>query len=418
VADAGIAAIRTLAQARAADADDPLAFARDRFVLPDGVTYLDGNSLGPMPMHVPAAMADAVRRQWGTDLIRSWSRNDWWELPTRVGDRIGALIGAAPGQVVCGDSTTVQLYQAMTALTRLTDARRTVITDAGNFPTDQYIAYAVARQADMKLVRTSPAEVTSVLDADTALVSFSVVDYRTGELWDVAGITAAVHAAGARIVWDLSHAAGALPFELDALGADAAVGCSYKYLNGGPGAPAWIYLPAALQNELELPITGWHAHADPFALEPTFRPATGIGRARIGTPPVLGILALDAALDVWNDVDLRAVRAKSVALADLVLDYADEVLTGYGVEAVTPRDPQRRGSQVSLRVPSAYEVTQALIACGVIGDFRAPDVLRLGLAPLYLRYADVWHAMDVLREVLDSKAYDDPRFGRGDVVVT
>ena len=404
--------IRSLAEARAADAADPLAFARDRFTLPDGVIYLDGNSLGALPMHVPATVADAVRRQWGHDLIRSWNDNAWWQLPTRVGDRIGRLVGAAPGQVLCGDSTSVQLYQAITALARLAPGRGTLITDEANFPTDQYIAEAVARQAGLRLVRVRPDRLADALDADTAVVSFSAVDYRTGELWDASSITAAVHAAGAFMLWDLCHVAGALPFALDALDADAAVGCGYKYLNGGPGAPAWIYLPRRMQDRVELPITGWHGHADPFGLEQEFRPAEGMARARIGTPPILAMLALDAALDVWEDVDLAAVRVKSLAMTDIVLHHAETSLAEYGVTAVTPREAARRGSQVSLRLDSAYEVTQALIACGVIGDFRAPDLLRLGITPLYLRYADVWQGMDVLREILDSRAYTEPRFAR------
>jgi kynureninase len=405
--------IRSAQEAAAADLTDPLARLRPRFALPEGVVYLDGNSLGAMPAHVPAAVADAVERQWGHDLIRSWNApNDWWRLPARVGDRIGALVGAGPGQVTCGDSTTVQLYQALVALARLAEGRTTLVTDGANFPTDQYVAESVARSLGLRLVRASPGEVTEALGDDTAVVSFSAVDYRTGELWDARAITDAVHGAGGLMLWDLCHVAGAVPFQLDALGADAAVGCTYKYLNGGPGAPAFVYVPARHQLRLDLPITGWHGHADPFGLERSFVPASGIARARIGTPPVLSMLALDAALDVWDAVDLSAVRAKSLALAELVLGYAEERLRGYGVEPVTPRDPARRGSQVSLRLPAAYQVTQALIARGVIGDFRAPDLLRLGLAPLYLRFADVWQAMEQLGDVLATRAYDDPAFAR------
>lgn len=405
--------IRSAADAEAADAGDPLASVRTRFTLPDGLVYLDGNSLGAMPTHVPSVLADAARQQWGADLITSWNApNNWWELPTRVGDRIGALIGAAPGQISCGDSTTVQLFQALGALVRQSASRRTIITDGANFPTDQYVAEAVAAMHGMRLVRTTPSELSTVLDDDTAVVSFSAVDYRTGELWDTEVITEMAHAHGARMLWDLCHVAGAVPFSLDALDADAAVGCTYKYLNGGPGSPAWIYLPRRTQDLMQLPITGWNGHAEPFALEQVFVPAPGIGRARIGTPPVLGMLALDAALDVWDGVDIAALRAKSLALTDLVLDYTEAHLAAFGVEAVTPREPGRRGSQVSLRMPSAYEVTQALIARQVIGDFRAPDLLRLGCAPLYLRYRDVWDAMEQLREVLASRAFDEPAYRR------
>jgi kynureninase len=410
--------IRSREAAQAADDADPLAFARARFSLPLGVTYLDGNSLGALPANVPAAVADAVQRQWGEDLILSWNANDWWTLPTRVGDRIGALVGAAPGQTICGDSTSVQLFQALAALARLNPGRSTIVTDSGNFPTDQYLAEATARLLGLRLARVTPPELQRVLDDDTAVVSFSAVDYRTGEQWDAPAITAAVHDAGALMLWDLCHVVGAVPFDLDGVGADAAVGCSYKYLNGGPGAPAWLYLPARHQAAADLPLTGWHGHADPFALEPNYGAAAGIAQARIGTPPVLQMLALDAALDVWDGVDLGALRAKSLALTDLVIGYADERLAEFGVDVATPREHDRRGSQVALRMPAAYEVTQALIARGVIGDFRAPDMLRLGFAALYLSYAAVWDAMDALREVLATGAHADPAFARGTAAVT
>jgi kynureninase len=403
--------IASRAAAVAADRDDPLGFVRARFTIPDGVIYLDGNSLGAVAANVPAAMADAVERQWGTDLIGSWNENGWWTLPTRVGDRIGALVGAGPGQVICGDSTSVQLFQALTALARTSRDRTTIVTDGGNFPTDQYIAESVAELLGMNLVRTSPDRIADVLSEDTAVVSLSAVDYRTGELWDVESITAAAHQAGALMLWDLCHVAGAVPFALDDLGADAAVGCSYKYLNGGPGAPAWLYLPTRNQS-VSLPITGWHGHADPFALASNYVPAEGIARGRIGTPSILGMLALDAALDVWDGVDIAAVRTKSLALTDTVMTFADAQLDDFDVEVLTPRDAARRGSQVALRLPHAYEVTQALIARGVIGDFRAPDVLRLGFAALYLSYTQVWDAMLALQDVLASGAYDDPAFAR------
>jgi kynureninase len=401
-------------QSRAADRADPLAHVRERFVLPPGVIYLDGNSLGALPADVPASVSDAITRQWGGDLITSWNVNDWWTLPGRVGDRIGALVGAGPGQVMCGDSTTVQLFQALTAAAHLRPERAVILTDGGGFPTDQYVADSVAGLLGRTVRRVAPPELGE-LD-DVAVVALSVVDYRTGELWDVPAITAAVHAAGAVVVWDLSHAGGALPIDLDAVGADLAVGCSYKYLNGGPGAPAWIYVAERLQSEVDLPLTGWHGHADPFALEQTYRPAPGIDRARIGTPALLSMLALQSALDVWDGVDLAAVRAKSLALTGLVIDYTDAHLPG--VEVVTPRAARRRGSQVALRMPRAYEVCQALIARGVIGDFRAPDLLRLGFTPLYLSHAQVWDAMEILREVLETKAYEDPAFAARPGAVT
>jgi kynureninase len=394
--------------ALAADEHDPLAYLRARFVLPDGLIYLDGNSLGALPVGVPAALDDSVTREWGRDLIASWNANGWWTLPARIGDRIGALVGAAPGQVMCGDSTSVQLFQALVALARLNPGRDVLVTDGGNFPTDQYIAESVARLLGLRLVRVRPDRLAEVLDESVALVAFSAVDYRTGELWDVPAITAAAHGAGALMMWDLAHAAGAVPIDLDGLGADAAVGCSYKYLNGGPGAPAWIYLPLRHQDAADLPLTGWQGHAAPFALDPSYSPAAGIERARIGTPSVLSMRALDAALDVFDGVPMADIRTKSLRLTDLVIGYVDALLPG--VEVVTPRDPGRRGSQVALRMPAAYEVTQALIARGVVGDFRAPDLVRLGFTPLYLTYVQVWDAMDALHHVLIGEEWRDPRF--------
>jgi kynureninase len=390
------------------DAADPLASVRQRFTVPDKVIYLDGNSLGALPVSVPAAMDDAVRRQWGEDLIGSWNENGWWTLPGRVGDRIGRLVGAAPGQVMCGDSTSVQLFQALVALARLRPERGTLVTDAGGFPTDTYLAESVARMLGLRLVRIAPDAVDTVLDDDTAVVALGAVDYRTGELWDAAGTTELVHSRGAVVLWDLAHVAGVVPFDLDGLGADAAVGCSYKYLNGGPGAPAWLYLPNRHQRAADLPLTGWHGHVAPFDLAETFAPAPGIERARIGTPQVLSMLALEAALDVFDDLDMAGVRAKSLQLTQLVIDYADAFLPA--VEVVTPRAEERRGGQVALRHPDAYPIVQALIARGVVGDFRAPDIIRLGFGPLYLSHADVWDALVLLREVIETGAYRDPAF--------
>lgn len=381
--------------------------------------YLDGNSLGPRAHRVDAAVTDLLARQWGRDLIGSWNSNGWWQLPGLVGDRIGRLIGAAPGQVICGDSTSVQLFQAMTAAARLRPDRHVLLTEAATFPTDRYLADSVARLLGLQVLAVPPAGFADVLagdrGADVALVCCSLVDYRTGELADAADLTARAAAAGAVTVWDLSHAAGALPVELDAVGADFAVGCGYKYLNGGPGAPAFLYVAARHLDRLDLPLTGWHGHADPFALEAAYRPAASVEQARIGTPPVLSMAALAAALTVFDDVDLDAVRAKSLALTDRIIAAAD-ALGSYGVEVVTPRGHGRRGSHVALRMPHAYEVCQALIARGVIADFRAPDLVRLGVTPLYLRHADVEDAMALLAGVLADGAYRDPEFARRGVV--
>ena len=402
--------------ARLADQDDELAFARELFWLPESVIYLDGNSLGALPLAVEPAVTDLVRRQWGQQLITSWNVNDWWRLPGRVGDRIGRLIGAADGQVMCGDSTSVQLFQALTAACRLRPGRGVLLTDGAGFPTDQYLADAVAELQQLKVVRLHPSELAAHLSDDVAVVAFSQVDYRTGELFDMASITADAHAAGALTVWDLCHSAGALPVELDAVGADFAVGCSYKYLNGGPGAPGYLYIAARHLPDAALPLTGWHGHRSPFELNQRYEPAPTIERARIGTPPVLSMAALDAALTVFDRVELAAVRRKSLALTDLVIDFAQSRLAGFGVEVVTPLAHERRGSQVALRMPAAYEVCQELIARGVIGDFRQPDLLRLGFTPLYLRFVDVYEAMQRLAEVLADGGYADGRYADRTVV--
>ena len=404
------APIRSRDAAVAADARDPIAFARERFTRPTDLAYLDGNSLGALPSAVPAALRDAVERQWGQDLITSWNDNGWWTLPRRVGDRIASLLGAAPGQVICGDSTSVQIFQALVALARLRPGRRTLIIDRAAFPTDQYLADSVASLLGLTVRRISPTELAQTVDQDTAVVALSAVDYRTGELWDVARLTAAAHDAGALMMWDLCHAAGALDVQLDALTVDAAVGCGYKYLNGGPGAPGWLYLATRHQASAELPLAGWHGHAEPFGLDGTYRPAPGIDRARIGTPPVLSMLALQTAMDAWDGVAIATVRAKSLALTDLVIAFADAHLPM--AEVVTPREHHRRGSQVALRLPYAYEVCRALIARGVIGDFRAPDLLRLGFTPLYLSYTQVWDALEVLRDVLQSEVFLSPEYAR------
>ena len=402
-----------LAAARRADAEDELAFVRDRFELPDGTVYLDGNSLGPLPRTVLPAVQDLVRRQWGQDLITSWNSHDWWGLPRRVGSRLAALVGAADGQVMCGDSTSVQLFQALVAACRLRPGRSVLLTDGANFPTDQYLADSVGRLLGLRVVRLHPSELAvhlSQLGEQVAAVSFSLVDYRTGELFDAAGLTRAVHDAGALMIWDLCHAVGALPVALDEIGADLAVGCTYKYLNGGPGSPAFLYIAARHQRQVELPLTGWNGHRDPFGLNGSYVPAESIEQARIGTPPVLSMVALDAALDAFDGVGIDRLRAKSLALTQQVIDFADQRLAGFGVEVVTPRRPELRGSQVSLRMPEAYQVCQALIERGVIGDFRAPDLLRLGFPPMYLSFADVHRGMATLAEVLADGSYRDPRF--------
>ncbi len=395
-------------RAAALDAADPLAALRDRFLLPAGLVYLDGNSLGALPAAVPPAVEDAVRRQWGTSLIRSWNSHAWWEAPLRVGDAIGRLIGAAPGQtVVGGDSTSIQIFNALTAAARLRPGRPLLVTDPDHFPTDRYIAAAVARTLGLEVREVTPGELPGFLADEgerVAVAAYPPVDYRTGELHDMPALTAAAHAAGALVLWDLCHAAGALPVELDALRVDLAVGCGYKYLSGGPGAPAFLYVARRHQAAFDPALTGWTGHARPFDPTESYEPAEGIGRARIGTPPMLSLLALEAALTAFDGVDLAEVRVKSLSVTGFFIDCADALLGG-AFEVVTPRSPQRRGSQVTLRHPDAYALVQALAARDVIGDMRAPDLLRFGVNALYVSHGDVLRAVACLRDIVAEAAH-------------
>ena len=396
------------------DAADPLARVRDRFELPDGLVYLDGNSLGALPVGVREAVDDVVTRQWGQDLITSWNTHDWWDAPRRVGARIARLVGAHDDEVVVADSTSANLFKALVAAARLRPGRSTLVIEPGNFPADLYVADSVAELLGLRVVRAEPGDVGALLTRDgedVAVVSFSHVDYRTGRAHDMAGITAAVHDAGALAVWDLSHSAGALPVDLTGAAADLAVGCGYKYLNGGPGAPAYVMVARRHQESVRSPLTGWTGHAQPFAMEGSYRPAPGIDRMRNGTPPVLSLLALDAALAAFDGVDMAAVRAKSLSLTSFLLELADEALTPLGFASVTPRDPSQRGSQVSLRHPAGYGVVQALLARGVVGDYREPDLVRLGFAPLYLRHLDVVRAVEQMVAVVTAGEERDVRYG-------
>ncbi|WP_203217505.1 kynureninase [Nocardia arthritidis] len=408
------------ARAAALDAADPLAPLRERFLLPKGVVYLDGNSLGALPAAVPPVIEDVVHRQWGAGLIRSWNENAWWAAPVRVGDAVGGLIGAAPGQTVVGDSTSVQLFNALTAAARLRPNRPLLLTDPGHFPTDQYIADAVGRLLGMEVRRVPPADVAAVLAEAgdrVAATSYSPVDYRTGELYDMAAITDAAHRAGALAVWDLCHAAGALPIRVDELGVDLAVGCGYKFLSGGPGAPAFLYVARRHQADFDHALTGWNGHAEPFGLSGDYRPADGVERARIGTPPILSLLTLEAALTAFDGVDMAEVRAKSLSLTSFFLDCADAVLTELDFTTVTPRDPHRRGSQITLRHPDANALARALAARDVIVDMRAPDMLRFGVNALYVSHADVLAAARQLSEVVLASEHRQERF-RTPTVVT
>ncbi|MER5773038.1 kynureninase [Streptomyces sp. NPDC002039] len=387
-------------RAAALDAADELAKLRERFTLPDGVVYLDGNSLGALPATVADTTADVVRRQWGELLIRSWDESGWWTAPERIGDKIAPLVGAAPGQVTVGDSTSVNLFKALVGAARLAAPGRTeLLVDAATFPTDGYIAASAARMTGLTVVPVEPGEAAAAMGPATAVVLLNHVDYRTGRLHDLPALTAAAHAVGAITVWDLCHSAGALPVDLDAHAVDLAVGCTYKYLNGGPGAPAYLYIAERHQESFDSPLPGWNGHADPFAMTPDYTPAPGASRVRVGTPDILSMLALEAALDAWDGVPVEAVRAKSLALTDFFLECVAAYVPEGTVESVTPTEPARRGSQVSLRTGNARAVMTELISRGVVGDFRAPDVLRFGFTPLYVGFADAERAARTLGHI-------------------
>lgn len=379
----------------ALDRADPLAPFRDRFDLPDGVIYLDGNSLGPLPKATRARLATVIDREWGRDLIASWDTNGWMDLPLRVGGKIGRLIGAAPDSTVAGDSTSVNLFQALGAALALRPDRRVILSEAGNFPTDLYMVEGLAALLGRghALRQVAPEAIAAALGEDVAVLLLTHVNYRSGRMHDMAGLTAAAHAAGALTVWDLSHSAGAVPLDLASSGADFAVGCGYKFLNGGPGAPGYLSI-APCHRDAPLPLTGWMGHADPFAFAPGYRPAEGIARARVGTPPILGLAALEVGVDLALEADARLVREKSVRMTELFLRFADTSLPGFGI--ATPRDPAQRGSQVCLTHPEAANIMRHLAARGIVGDFRPPDVLRFGIAPLTLRYADLSQVLAAL----------------------
>ena len=390
------------AGAEARDRADPLAGVRARFILPGGVIYLAGNSLGALPRDVPERVAEVVAQDWGQGLVRSWTDAGWVDLHRQVGARIARLIGAGDDEVVAGDSTSVNLFKLLVAGHRLQPDRQVLLTEEGNFPTDGYLVDSAARMCGLRVRRVGAADLPAAVTPEVAVVCLTHVDYRTGAMHDLPGLTARAHAAGALVLWDLAHSAGAVPVDLAGADADLAVGCGYKYLNGGPGAPAFSYVNRRLHDTLDQPLTGWFGHAEPFALDPDYRPAPGIDRVQCGTPPVLSMAALDAALAAVADVDPAAARAKSVSLTGLMIALADARLAAAGVSVATPREFARRGSQVSLRHPQAYGLVQALIARGVIGDFRAPDLARFGLAPLYTRHADVWDAVEQAAAVLEA----------------
>ncbi|MGW0613534.1 kynureninase [Streptomyces sp. NPDC002788] len=398
-----------MARAEKLDAADELRGKRTEFVLDTASdraadaagVYLDGNSLGALPAVVPGRVEDVVRRQWGELRIRSWEESGWWTAPERIGDRIAPLVGAAPGQVVVGDSTSINVFKALVGAVRMAgEGRDELLVDATTFPTDGYIAESATRMTGRTLRPVTPAQVPGALGDRTAAVLLNHVDYRTGRLHDLPALTAAVHEAGAYVVWDLCHSAGALPVELDRHGVDLAVGCTYKYLNGGPGSPAYLYVRGELQDRFDSPLPGWNSHAEPFGMRTRYAPAPGALRGRVGTPDILSMLALEAALEVWDGVSVEAVRAKSLALTDFFLECVAEYVPDGRVECLTPVAHAERGSQIALRCDDAGDVMKRLIEQGVVGDFREPDVLRFGFSPLYVGFADVERAARVLAGTL------------------
>lgn len=415
----------TLETCRALDAADPLAALRELFTLPEGVIYLDGNSLGVMPKSAPHRLQQVAEVEWGQGLIRSWNDAGWFEMPQRLGDRIAPLVGARPGEVVATDSTSVNLYKVLSAALRIAREDRqqakVVLSERSNFPTDLYIAQALCEQQGFELVMAETGDLETRLQGDVAVLMLTHVNYRTGAVHDMARLTRQAQAQGALTVWDLCHSAGALPVDLNGAQADFAIGCGYKYLNGGPGAPAFLWVHPGHTDRFIQPLAGWWGHAAPFEFASDYRPAPGISRYLCGTQPVLGLAALECGIDTLHAADrfggMAAIRRKSLALTDLFISLVEERCAGHGLTLVTPRAHESRGSQVCLaREEGSYAIVQALIARGVIGDFRAPDILRFGFTPLYIGFEEVWHAVEHLRQVMDTREWQRPEFNRRNAV--
>jgi kynureninase len=415
----------TLQDCRAVDAADPLRALRELYVIPQGLVYLDGNSLGVMPRSVPERVARTVNQEWAQGLIRSWNGAGWYSMPQRLGDKIATLVGAGVGEVVATDTTSINLYKVLSAamaLARTGDPRRKVVlSERTNFPTDLYIAQALCRERGCELRLVDEAAIAPELGAGTAVLMLTHVNYRTGAMHDMDALTRAAHDAGALAIWDLCHSAGAVPVDLHAAGADFAIGCGYKYLNGGPGAPAFVWVHPRHRERFDQPLSGWWSHAAPFEFTPEYRPAPGIARYLCGTQPVLSMAALECGLDTFLAAQplggMAALRRKSLALTDLFMSLTEERCGAHGLSIVTPREHARRGSQVCLsREEGAYAIVQALIARGVIGDFRAPDIARFGFTPIYTSFEDVWNAVEQLGQVLDSGEWRREEFNRQQAV--
>ena len=391
------------------DASDPLAFACERFVLPDGTIYLDGNSLGALPKATSPHLFDVVERQWGEDLIASWNAHGWIDWPTRIAAKLAPIVGARPAELLIADSTSVCLFKLLAAAAKARPGRKTILSQRGNFPTDLYVAQGLAEMLGLTLKAVEPDGIIGAIGDDTAVVTLTHVDYRSAAFYDMAAVNSAAHAAGALVVWDLSHSAGAIELDLNGTGCDLAVGCGYKYLNGGPGAPAFVYVAGQLQGELHSPLQGWMGHAEPFAFDDDYRPAAGILSFLTGTPSILALAALEAGLDTFAGISMREVESKARRLSQFFVDEV-EARCGDEVRLASPPDPAQRGSHVVFAHPEGYAVMQALIDRGVIGDFRAPDLMRFGFTPLYTRFEEAWLAAEILSDILASRAWDDPRF--------
>jgi kynureninase len=402
---------RDLAAVRSWDASDPLRTFRDRFDLPPDVAYLDGNSLGALPRATRQRIAHVVAHEWGAGLIRSWNDCDWIRAPRRVGDKIAGLVGAEPGEVVVADSTSVNLFKLVSAALAARPGRREVLSEPGNFPTDLYVLDGALRDQPQRRLRLEPAEqLIDCIGDDTAVVVLTHVHYKTAAMHDMRAITERAHEKGALVVWDLSHSVGALQVDLNGCNADMAVGCGYKYLNGGPGAPAFLFVARRHHANCLSPLRGWMGHARPFDFVDGYAPAPGVERFLCGTPPILGLLSLECGVDLLLEAGTAALQAKSQRLCQLFISLVEEMCGGNELRLLSSTDPRQRGSHVAYAHPNGYAVMRALIDRGVIGDFRAPDTLRFGFAPLYTRYEDVWHAVTTLRDVLQTQCWSEPRY--------
>jgi kynureninase len=409
--------MKTRDEARSLDRDDPLAPMRRRFALNPRTIYLNGNSLGVAPRAAVARARAVISEEWADGLIGSWNKAGWFALARRLGDKLAPLVGAAAGEIVVTDTLSVNLFKLLCAALRLAasrnDDRRVIVAERGNFPTDLYIAQGVIDHLErgyaLRLVDDA-AQLPDAIDRDTAVVMLTHVNYRTGFMHDLAALTQVIHRAGAFSLWDLAHSAGAVPVDLNGAGVDFAVGCTYKYLNGGPGAPAFAWVAKHHQSTIVQPLSGWWGHRAPFDMDPVYRPDEGIGRLLCGTQPIVSLALVETGLDVFLETDMRAVRRKSLALTDAFIDLVETRCAGHALTLITPRAHAQRGSQVSFAHPHGYEIMQALIARGVVGDYREPDVLRFGFAPLYTRFVDVWDAVEALRDVLATQTWRSPEF--------